>query len=214
MTGAEPAGAPPAGSLPTPEEATGRAGRLRFGAVAVVLVAALGCLVAGAGPWAEVRVDSVVGRRTVEVSAAQAAAGLAALAVIPWPALVVWWTGGRALRRAAGAVTLAVGLGVIAVTLGALRDAGGIAVSVATTGTVTGPDALTWTLRPWATLICGVLLALGGVALAAAGAGRVVRRGPGSAPGADGAPAVRDLPAQLWRSLDRGEDPTADRHDT
>ncbi|MEU5300362.1 TIGR02234 family membrane protein [Streptomyces noursei] len=140
-----------------------------------------------------------------------------ALAVVGLAALVAVFAVRRVGRIMVAALLALSGLGVIvAAALGnadtsALREKAADAVGLA------GADVhhVTHTAWPWVAAAGGLLLLLAGVLALVFGrswpamSGRYERT-PGGARGPRRAPAAPDLerPEEIWKSLDRGEDPT------
>jgi uncharacterized membrane protein (TIGR02234 family) len=194
-----------------------------------LLVAALLCAVGGAlvvtaagRPWAEVRISgagtplsrSLTGRELSGTAGALGWAGLAGLAAL-------FAVRGRT-RVAVGALLVVFGGGAAYASVNAIQRAHVLSAAadksslagLAATGVHTGAWA-------WMSMGGGLLLAAGGLLTLVRGV-----RWPGmsaryEAPGGSAAPAVEDRapsgraaagvesdPSRLWKSLDRGEDPT------
>ncbi|MBC3990986.1 TIGR02234 family membrane protein [Streptomyces sp. AC563] len=206
-------------------EAAARAGRgaaagrlTKLSLAAGLLFAALGAalvLLASGRTWAEGNAAFAQGdlRRTVD---GQDITGLpGALAIVGLAALVAVFAV-RGLGRYAVAGILALcGVGTAVGSLLALDDTAALEAKAAeTTGiTDTAIHGVTYTPWPWAAFAGGVLIFLAG--LLALGYGRAwpamsgrYERAGGDRP-RRGRPAPDpDRPEELWKALDRGEDPT------
>ncbi|MFG2140612.1 TIGR02234 family membrane protein [Streptomyces sp. NPDC048650] len=140
-----------------------------------------------------------------------------ALAVVGLAALVAVFAVRRAGRLAVAALLALSGLGTaVAAALGnsdtsALREKASTAVGLAGTDV----HRVTHTAWPWVTAVGGLLLLAAGLLALVRGrhwpamSGRYERT-PGGARGPRRAPALTDpdRPEEIWKSLDRGEDPT------
>ncbi|GGO81640.1 TIGR02234 family membrane protein [Wenjunlia tyrosinilytica] len=182
------------------------------GAIAAALVlgvagAALVLLSVGR-TWAEGR----QGAFALTVSGREVTAVPAALALVGLAALVAVFAVRGAGRLAVSALLALSGAGVItAAVLGAgdteaLNEAAAKATGLSN-AVATGVSHTAW---PWVTAVGGLLLLLAGLVALARG-----RDWPGmssryEAPGARRpAPRDADRPEDMWKALDRGEDPTA-----
>jgi uncharacterized membrane protein (TIGR02234 family) len=206
-----------------------------------LLIAALLCAVGGAlavtaagRPWAEVRISgagtplgqSLTGR---ELSGAAGALGLAGLAGLA----ALFAVRGRT-RVAVGALLVVFGGGAAYASVTAIRRAHVLSAAadksslagLASTGVHTGA----W---PWISMAGGVLLAAAGLFSVVRGArwpgmsARYEAPGASHSAGASAAPwaaqdratpdraaaGVESDPSRLWKSLDRGEDPTEGSQD-
>jgi uncharacterized membrane protein (TIGR02234 family) len=189
------------------------------------LVGATLLLVAAGQTWVSGKVQAQGAIRTVtahgsEVSGVPGAMALVALASV----VAVFAVRGNARRVLGGLVALAGAGAVFAATAalgsesGALDDKAARSVGLAdvTAGSVTHSA---W---PWLAALGGVLVVAAGVLTVLRGAawpgmsarydapaGKRSAAGPRRAAAAASAPAGQPTPADLWKALDRGEDPTA-----
>ncbi|MER7584675.1 TIGR02234 family membrane protein [Kitasatospora sp. NPDC097691] len=160
--------------------------------------------------WAEGRAGTldvaVTGGTISELPGGLALVGLAA-------AVAVFAVRGVG-RLAVGALTLLAGIGAAAASVAGAGDTAALDAEAARKLALTGSAAtgVSHTAWPWVALVGGVLLALAGLLTL-----RYGRRWPamgsryeaptGKAPART--PAKADTPGDLWKALDRGEDPTA-----
>ncbi|MGD9481858.1 TIGR02234 family membrane protein [Streptomyces sp. TRM70308] len=212
---------PPAGrSAGPPDDAAppdgGAAARRALGAT--LLGGALGAavvLVAAGRTWAEAVAVGGGARLPVTVQGGDVSGLPSALALVGLAALVaVFAVRGRA-RRLVGALLAACGAGTVAAALvgaadtAALRTAGAEATGL-TGGSLADVSHSAW---PYVAAAGGLLLLLAGL-LALRYAGHWPAMGSryeraGARPAARrAAPADPDRPEDLWKALDRGEDPT------
>ncbi|MBV6699454.1 TIGR02234 family membrane protein [Kitasatospora aureofaciens] len=163
-------------------------------------------LTAAGRDWAQGRAGtlevSVTGGKISELPGGLALVGLAA-------AVAVFAVRGVG-RIAVGVLTLLAGLGVAATAVAGAGDTtaldGEAARKLALAGsTATEVGHTGW---PWAAVAGGVLLALAGLLTVRFGRGWPAMGSRYEAPTRT-APATTDTPADLWKALDRGEDPTA-----
>lgn len=186
-----------------------RGRELRLAVLLVLLGAAL-VLLAGARDWVAAVVPAAppLPARRLARTGGELAAGLRPLGLLGL-AGVAALAGTRARGRlAVGAVLLAAGVGAVAATLAVLGRGAADAV----------PQAGGFTSWPYAALLGGVLLGLGGLLVLVRGRrwaalstrydAPAAREGAGAAPPAASAPPARPEVA-AWDALDRGEDPTA-----
>ncbi len=202
----------------------------RAAAVALVLAGAGAALLAGTQPWVGAAVEGVPGTSRVEATAAQAAPGVPALALVAVAGAVVLLTAGRLVRVAVAVLLLLGGIGVGVLAAGVVA-APGTAVRPAVTqatGTLSGTAAqASLTAWPWVAVAGGSCVAAGG-ALAVlrrrqwpdpsrryerpAGTAQAGTAQAGTAPAAatqaGTARAGRDRAADDWDRISRGEDPT------
>ncbi|MGW8890006.1 TIGR02234 family membrane protein [Streptomyces sp. NPDC055749] len=194
------------------------AGSRRSLAAALLLGAAGSTVVllASGQTWAEG--EAAVGGGTLPLTAdGQDVTGLpAALAIVALAALVAVFAvrrGGRAL--VAGLLALS-GLGAgLSAFLGASDSAALDEKAAQTTGNTSATiDALTHTAWPYATAVGGLLILVAGLLALRYGSrwptmsGRYERDGTPRPRKAAPAAADPDRPEDLWKALDRGEDPT------
>ena len=182
-------------------------------------------LVAAGQTWVSGTVQAQGAVRTVtahgsELSGVPSAMALVALASV----VAVFAVRGKARRTLGGLVVLAgaaaagaAGTGALGSGTGALDDKAARSVGL----TEVTATSLTHTAWPWAALLGGVLVLAAGVLTLRHGGGwpgmsarydapagkQAAARPRGRASAS--APAAQQTPADLWKALDRGEDPTA-----
>ncbi|MFJ3953311.1 TIGR02234 family membrane protein [Streptomyces libani] len=208
---------PPGDSGPAPARPVRRAHRsLALALLAGAAGAALALLASGR-TWAEGSAVLAQGELPRTVTGADVTGVPGALAVVGLAALVAVFAVRRAGRIAvAGLLTLS-GVGVaVAAALGN-SDTSALREKAATAVGLTGTDVhhVTHTGWPWVAAAGGLLLLVAGLLALVHGrhwpamSGRYERT-PGGARGPRRAPAAPDLdrPEEIWKSLDRGEDPT------
>ncbi|KIZ18285.1 TIGR02234 family membrane protein [Streptomyces natalensis] len=140
-----------------------------------------------------------------------------ALAVVGLAALVAVFAVRRAGRIAVAALLTLSGLGTAVAAVLGLSDTAALREKASTAVGVAGTDVhhVTYTLWPWVTAAGGALLLIAGLLALLRGrhwpamSGKYERT-PGGARGPRRAqpPADPDRPEEIWKSLDRGEDPT------
>lgn len=201
-----------------PVPSPGRGSR-RSVAVAL-LCTALGAalvLLAGGRTWAEGSAAGI-GNAVREHASGQDITGLpGALAIVALAALVAVFAVRGVGRTLVAALLALSGAGVVAGSLTGATDTAALEEKASRTTGVTGTaiEHVTHTGWPWAALAGGVLLLLAGLLALRHGrhwpamSGRYER---------DGTPRPRrprttpdpERPEELWKALDRGEDPTGD----
>ena len=203
-------------AVPTPRSEAARSGRLSL-AVAL-LCGALGAavaLLATRQQWSEGTATVAGGAFPLTAKGSDVTGVPAALAVVGLAALVAVFAVRRAGRFAVAALLALSGAGTVAAALFGASDSGALDEKAAqasgdTSATV---DALSHTAWPYVAAVGGVLLLLAGLLALRYGrlwpamSGRYER---------DGTPRPRrkparvdpDRPEDLWKALDRGEDPT------
>ncbi|WP_030245329.1 TIGR02234 family membrane protein [Streptomyces sp. NRRL S-350] len=196
-----------ADQTPAPAPAPAAPGRRTLGVMLLLTVLSAVLVLTAAGrTWAEGRAGtldvSVTGGRISELPGGLALVGLAA-------AVAVFAVRGAG-RLAVGALTLLAGIGAAAAAAAGAGDTAALDTETARKLALTGSAAteVSHTGWPWVAVVGGVLLAVAGLITLRHG-----RRWPtmGSryeAPTRK-APAKADTPGDLWKALDRGEDPTA-----
>ena len=214
------AGEPTAGSDPAPAAAGPRPDRrsLALMLLASVLGAAV-VLVATGQTWARGSVAFQSSLLKVSATGSETSGLPGALALVGLASAVAVFAVRGAARKALGLLLALAGAGTVASALvsatgsGPLDDRAARAIGL-TRATATAVGHTGW---PWVAALGGLLLLLAGLLVVARG-----RDWPGmssryEAPGAAGAaaPARRkpaapgpDTPADLWKAMDRGEDPT------
>ncbi|AWK08046.1 TIGR02234 family membrane protein [Streptomyces spongiicola] len=203
-------------------ERTARAAaRGRRSLAAALLLGAVGAaavLLASGQTWAEG--TAAVGAGSVPIRAdGRGVTGLpAALAVVGLAALVAVFAVRRAGRAIVSALLALSGAGAAAAAFLGARDSAALDERARqTTGdTAAAAAELTHTAWPYVTGLAGLLILAAGLLALRYGAswpamsGRYEREG-GAPRGGRPATADPDRPEELWKALDRGEDPTGDR---
>jgi uncharacterized membrane protein (TIGR02234 family) len=193
--------------------------RQRLVCVLGVLAGAGLALLAAGRPWVTQTVTDVPGVRALTATGAQAAPGVAALALVAAAGAVVLLIAGRLAARLAGGVVVLAGIGIVAsaaVVVADPRSAAAAAVPGVTgrTGPLADPAAASaWV---WVAIVAGVLVAAGGALAVARGAAWSVRGRRFDQPSSgvaggrrrDSAAGAGD-PVTAWDALSRGDDPTA-----
>ncbi|MFD9967819.1 TIGR02234 family membrane protein [Streptomyces sp. NPDC059011] len=188
------------------------AAALFLGAVGAAVV-----LLASGQTWAEGTAAVGAGSVPLEADGRDVTGLPAALAVVGLAALVAVFAVRRAGRVIVSALLALSGAGAAAAAfLGASDSAALDEKARRTTGdTAAAVDGLTHTAWPHVTAVAGLLILAAGLLALRYGSswpamsGRYEREGGaprGSRPAAD-----PDRPEELWKALDRGEDPTGDR---
>ncbi|WP_242587727.1 TIGR02234 family membrane protein [Streptomyces sp. MST-110588] len=173
-------------------------------------------LLASGRTWAEATARVVQGALPQTASGQDVTGVPGALAVVGLAALVAVFAVRRAGRIAVAALLTLSGLGiVIAAFLGA-SDTAALKEKAATVTGLTGADVenVSHTAWPWVAVAGGLLLLLAGLLALAYGrhwpamSGRYERPSGGSRSPRRAAAADPERPEEIWKSLDRGEDPT------
>lgn len=205
-------------SEPTSEVAARRPDRRSL--ALMLLLTVLGAtvvLLAVGQTWAHGSVDLQGAPLKVKASGSQTSGLPGALALVGLASAVAVFAVRGAGRKAVGLLLALAGAGIAAAALSAASGAGALndraARAVGLTGAVaTGVGHTAW---PWVAVLGGLLLLAAGLLVLARG-----RDWPGmssryEAPGAAAGPARPgratpgpETPADLWKALDRGEDPT------
>lgn len=210
---AEPPAAPPAKPTRTAHRALAVA--LACGAVGAALV-----LVAAGKTWSRGLAPFGSGAAPVHATGSQTTALPGALALVGLAALVAVFAVRRAGRYAVAALLALSGLGVLVATATRQGDRAALNSAAASASGLTRTAAThaTGTAWPWVAFAGGLLLLLAGVLALRFGhrwpamSGRYDRPGGRAAarPRTAPAPVDPDRPEDLWKALDRGEDPTGD----
>ncbi|MFD8750985.1 TIGR02234 family membrane protein [Kitasatospora sp. NPDC059577] len=172
----------------------------------LTVLSAVLVLTAAGRTWAEGRAGtldvSVTGGAISELPGGLALVGLAA-------AVAVFAVRGAG-RIAVGALTLLAGIGAAAASVAGAGDTAALDGEAARKLALSGSAAteVSHTAWPWVALVGGVLLALAGLLTLRYGRGWPAMGSRYEAPTRK-APARADTPGDLWKALDRGEDPTA-----
>lgn len=208
-------------AAPTPRSgAAGTAGAGRLSLAAALLCGALGAgvvLLATRQRWSEGTTTVAGGPFPLTAQGSDVTGVPAALAVVGLAALVAVFAVRRAGRFAVAALLALSGAGTIAAALSGASDRGALNEQAAqasgdTSATV---ESLSHTAWPYVAVAGGVLLLVAGLLALRYGrlwpamSGRYERGGAQARPRRKQAPAVDpDRPEDLWKALDRGEDPT------
>ncbi len=174
-------------------------------------------LLAAGRTWARGTAVLAQGELPRTVTGADVTGVPGALAVVGLAALVAVFAVRRVGRIVVAALLALSGLGVTAAAALGYGDTSALREKAADAVGLAGADVhhVTHTVWPWVAAAGGVLLLLAGVLALVYGrswpamSGRYERT-PGGARGPRRAPAAPDLerPEEIWKSLDRGEDPT------
>ncbi|MFD8520564.1 TIGR02234 family membrane protein [Streptomyces capillispiralis] len=206
-------------AVPTPRpEAAGSARTGRLSLAVALLCGALGAavaLLATRQEWSRGTATVASGAFPLTARGSDVTGVPAALAVVGLAALVAVFAVRRAGRLAVAALLALSGAGTVAAALlgasdGAALDEKAAEASGDTSATV---DALSHTAWPYVAAAGGVLLLLAGLLALRYGrlwpamSGRY-ERGGAPRPRRRPAPVDPDRPEDLWKALDRGEDPT------
>ncbi|MGW2561308.1 TIGR02234 family membrane protein [Streptomyces sp. NPDC001514] len=210
-----------AASVPQPrtESAAAATGSRRSLAAALLLgaVGAAVVLLASGQTWAEGTVDAIGGSVPLEAGGRDVTGVPAALAVVGLAALVALFAVRRAGRLLVSVLLTLSGAGA---AVAAYSSVSGTAALDEQARRTTGDsaavvDSLTHTAWPFVTAAAGLLILAAGVLALRYGAawpamsGRYEREGAG--PRKAAAATDPDRPEDLWKALDRGEDPTRDQ---
>ncbi|MEV6103304.1 TIGR02234 family membrane protein [Streptomyces sp. NPDC051940] len=200
----------------TPPQGTARK-PLAFALLAGAAGAAL-VLASTGRVWAEGETAGVLGQgvATVTASGQDVTGAPSALAVVGLAALVAVFAVRRTGRRIVAALLALAGAGVVAASVAAHGDSTALRdraadISGLTDSTV---DNLTYSGWPWVAAAGGLLLLVAGLLALRHGqnwpamSGRYERSGV-PAPRRAARPVDPERPEDLWKALDRGEDPTA-----
>lgn len=180
-------------------------------------------LIAAGQTWGEGRTGAVGADLPVSATGSAVSGLPSALALVGLAALVAVFAVRRTGRRIVAALLALSGAGAVATALTGARDTGALARDAAeSTGlTEAAVTSVSHTAWPWISALGGLLLLAAGLLALAYGrswpamSGRYERSGRrtpgagrrGSAP-RGGAGKDPDRPDELWKALDRGEDPT------
>ncbi|GAU68309.1 hypothetical protein SSP35_07_01110 [Streptomyces sp. NBRC 110611] len=201
-----------------PARGAGRGARRSLAAALLAGAAGAGlALLASGRTWARGSALLPQGELPRSVTGADVTGVPGALAVVGLAALVAVFAVRRTGRVLVAALLTLSGAGVVAAAVLGYGDASALREKAATAVGLAGADVqnITHTGWPWVAAVGGVLLLAAGLLALFRGrhwpamSGRYERT-PGRARGARRAPAATDLdrPEEIWKSLDRGEDPT------
>jgi uncharacterized membrane protein (TIGR02234 family) len=179
---------------------------------------AFGCLLLGGGlalvgaaqPWWRAVGEGVA----VKFSGTQATGGLSqALAIVALAGTLVMLALHTRGRRVMGALLLLVGAGIAIVGGLRLQPSADVVRSQVREVSLADAFGLTATVWPWIFAFSGVLLAAGAV-LTMTTAGAWPSGSDRFQPGSGKAVSGSDDPAELWKAMDVGVDPTTNDHET
>lgn len=200
---------------PQPGSRTPLAAALLSGALGAAVV-----LVAAGRTWAEGEAPTPVGDTVLPVTAGgRDVTGMpSALAIVGLAALVAVFAVRRAGRTVVAALLTLSGVGVIVASALGASDTAALDDQAATAAGLTDAavDAVSHTAWPWVSLAGGVLLLCAGLLALRYGSGWPAMSGRYERPGSSAAaarprraaPVDPERPEELWKALDRGEDPT------
>ncbi|MBQ0986011.1 TIGR02234 family membrane protein [Streptomyces sp. F63] len=211
------AGPDRAGPDPAPGPAVGTGRRSLAAALALGAAGAALALVAGGQTWSEATTTAAQGALPVAAEGRDVTGAPAALAIVGLAALVAVFAVRRAGRTAVAALLALSGAGTAAGSLLGRGDTGTLEAEAArVTGLVgAGVENVTHTGWPLVSTAAGLLLLLAGLIALRHGrrwpamSGRYER--PAGAARRGAAAPDPERPDEMWRALDRGEDPTRDR---
>lgn len=181
-------------------------------------VMAAGLLAAGAAfasalpVWMRAEVSTVLETSTLDISGADAAPAVTALALVAVAGAVAVRIAGPLVRRLVAALVALAGVGIVVNALGVVADPQGAAVTEvsAATGTTAPANSYVLTVMPWLAVVAGVLVVLAGLwAFVVAprwAVGRKYDRSAARAARLASAEEPDDI--DTWDSLSEGEDPT------
>ncbi|UUN26346.1 TIGR02234 family membrane protein [Streptomyces sp. FIT100] len=216
-----------AASVPQPRsertDAAAAAARSRRSLAAALLLGAVGAamvLLASGQIWAEGTADALGGRVPLEADGRDVTGAPAALAVVGLAALVAVFAVRRAGRLLVSVLLALSGAGAaVAAFLGASGGSALTEQARRTTGDAAATvGGLTHTAWPYVTAAAGLLILLAGLLALRYGASWPAMSGRYEREAGQGGGARRAVPAadpdrpeDLWKALDRGEDPTRDQ---
>ncbi|MEV0533278.1 TIGR02234 family membrane protein [Kitasatospora sp. NPDC050463] len=193
--------------------APAKAGRRTFGLMLLsTLLGAVLVLTAVGRVWADGRVaDSAAGTLEVSVTGSRISELPGGLALVALAAALAVFAVRGVGRIVVGGLTLLAGLGAAATAAAGAGDSAALDSEAArklalsgTTATEIGHSG--W---PWVAMVGGLLLAVAGLLVVRYGRGWPAMGSRYDAPTRTAPAKAAETPADLWKALDRGEDPTA-----
>ncbi|OEU88362.1 hypothetical protein DB35_18705 [Streptomyces abyssalis] len=212
----------PSAHAPAPAGARAARRALALALLCGALGAALALLASGQ-VWSHATASFAQGGLPVEAKGGDVTGLPSALALVGLAALVAVFAVGRAVRVLVAALLTLCGTGALAAALLGAGDRAALEEKAARASGLarTGVEAVQVSAWPYVSAAGGLLLLLAGVLAlrygrawpSMSGSARYERtgrtpRGPRASRGAPSAPADPDRPEDLWKALDRGEDPT------
>ncbi|MEU1418462.1 MULTISPECIES: TIGR02234 family membrane protein [unclassified Kitasatospora] len=188
--------------------APARSGRRTLGLMLLLTVlGAVLVLTAVGRVWA----DGVAGTLEVSVTGSRISELPGGLALVAMAAALAVFAVRGAGRIAVGLLTLLAGLGAAATAAAGAGDSAALDGEAARKLALSGTTAteVGHTGWPWVALVGGLLLALAGLLVVRYGRSWPAMGSRYDAPTRTAPAKAAETPADLWKALDRGEDPTA-----
>ncbi|GAA2833102.1 TIGR02234 family membrane protein [Kitasatospora sp. CM 4170] len=193
--------------------APAKAGRRTLGLMLLLTLLGVVLVLTAVGRvWAEGRVaGAAAGTLEVSVTGSRISELPGGLALVALAAALAVFAVRGAGRIAVGALTLLAGLGAAAAAAAGAGDGAALDSEAARKLALSGTTAtdVAHTAWPWVALAGGLLLALAGLLTARYGRGWPAMGSRYEAPTRKAPAKAAESPADLWKALDRGEDPTA-----
>ncbi|KAF4406123.1 MULTISPECIES: TIGR02234 family membrane protein [Streptomyces] len=203
----------------TAASATAERGGRRSLAAALLLGAAGAALalLAGGQTWSEATTAAAQGTMPLTAEGRDVTGVPAALAIVGLAALVAVFAVRRSGRTLVAVLLALSGLGTAVTSVLGGTDTGALEAKAAEATGLVGADVsgVGHTVWPWISALAGVLLLIAGLLALRHGrrwpsmSGRYERPG-GAARRPGGAAPDPERPEEMWKALDRGEDPTRD----